>query len=135
MKNCQVHLNLALQLKQSFTPNSWRAVLATWDIRSQTRRSHQPDFPFLSLYPYKMEGTAWRTEHSSFRLKSSRYEKASRTRQKSGIFVSFVIVHTRQGTEKTRRPCHYHSALSKLSHVSATEFAFQRLCNLSIVMV
>jgi hypothetical protein len=24
-------------------------VLATWDIRSQTRRLHQPDFPFLSL--------------------------------------------------------------------------------------
>jgi hypothetical protein len=66
------------------------AVLATWDIRSQTRRLHQPDFPFLSLFPYKIEGTAWSIEHRSFRLKSSMDEKASRTRQKSGMFVSFA---------------------------------------------
>lgn len=35
-----------------------RPVLATWDIRSQTRRLHQPDFPFLSLSPGEIHGTA-----------------------------------------------------------------------------
>jgi len=72
----------------------WKAVLATWDIRSHIRRLHQPDFPFLSLCPCEIEGTAWKIEHRSFRLKSSMYEYASRTRQKSGIFISFAR-HTR----------------------------------------
>ena len=72
-----------------------------WDICSQTRRLPQPDFPFLSLYPCEIEGTAWSIEHRSFRLKSSMYEYASRTRQKRGICISFAR-HTRgQGTEKT----------------------------------
>jgi hypothetical protein len=75
-------------------------VLATWDIRSQTRHMHQPDFPFLSLYPCEIEGTAWRIEHRFFRLKSSMDENASRTRQKRGMFVSFS--HTRAGDRKNR---------------------------------
>ncbi len=59
-------LNIATPQDRLYTRSC--PVLATWDIRSETRRLHQSDFPFLSLPSGKRHRTAWGMENRSSSL-------------------------------------------------------------------